>query len=191
MRRIFCLLCCLLLSSNIHARAIPEEKRVLIDEFLEMTGADRLTGLLAGKLTHELVSMISQKNGQLDRAVVAIIQKESQTIVYEEFVLNNKLQDIMYDLYDEYFTLQDMKNIVTFYKSPTGQRAMQHMPMISRRSMELTQEHARSLAPKIHARISQRFEEVRNALADSEEDTETSENNMPSKKDEAAPDWAN
>jgi len=170
--RILCLICCLLVSAPLSARTIPEDKRVLIDELLEMTGAKRASNLMANKLTQELVQMLAAKNGSVDRAVVAIINKEAQTIMYEEFILNNKLYDVMYDLYDEYFTLDDMREILKFYRSSTGQRALRFLPAIQQRSMQIVREYAVSLSPKIQSRIQGRLKEVKTALDEAEAQSE-------------------
>ncbi len=166
------LMLCLLMVNAAHARKIQEEKRVLIDQVLELTGAQQITKLLSQTLTKEIIGKMHEKYGQVDRAVVAIVFAEAERIMYEDFILNNKLNDILYDLYDESFSLKQMQEITEFYSSPTGIKMIAAMPSISQRSMEAARQHAGTLSEKIYQRINERLESAREAIERAEAEEE-------------------
>jgi len=158
--RILILILGIILTGTVSARNIPEDKRVEIDKFLALTGASQLTNLMANALTRQILQPLEQKYGPVDPAMIQVIFSEAKTIMYEEFTLNNKLNDIFYDLYDEYFTSDQMKELVRFYSSPTGKIAQRGMQDISQRSMVEAKKHATTLGPKIQQRLVDRLDKI-------------------------------
>jgi len=146
--------------ASAHATQLSKTKRALIDEMLVINGTANLVPLMSAKLTREIIMSLSQKNGPVDKRFVSIVHAEVKTIMYEEFVLSNKLNDIFYSLYDEFFSEQQMRELVNFYSSATGKRASQFLPELSKRSMEQAKEHARLIGSKVQARMIDKFDEI-------------------------------
>lgn len=61
------------------------------------------------------------------------------------------LQAMMIDLYAAYFTEQEIIDMIEFYRTPTGQRTIELMPMIMEESMLFTQEAVAKMIPKMQA----------------------------------------
>ena len=146
-------------STTIQARPIPENKRLLIDDILKLTGTSNVIPLMTNQLTVEILTILKKKDVPLDQNLVALVQSEANTVMYEEFILNNKFNDIFYELYDEHFTTEELKEIATFYNSSAGKRALIAMPDISRRSMEQAKEHSKGIGSKVQQRLMKRFDE--------------------------------
>jgi len=63
----------------------------------------------------------------------------------------DKLKDDYITLYAETFSEEEMKGIITFYKSPAGQAFIEKQPELMKRSMELSQKMMIQIMPKIQA----------------------------------------
>lgn len=56
------------------------------------------------------------------------------------------VEDLSTDLYDKYFTEPELKDLIVFYKSPTGKKAIEVMPKMFAESMSNTME---AIKPKM------------------------------------------
>lgn len=167
-------LCSLLFSSA--ALALEAEKREPIDQLLDIMEARKLSDLMARNLTFTMVKALAVKYGQLDRAVADIIYQEAKVIMYEQYIISGKLNDIFYDLYDEYYTAEELRALVKFYKSPTGRRVLEVGDKISTRSLDAAREHAKRFGPMAQKRIQEKLEQASDILKESakaEENAET------------------
>ena len=73
-------------------------------------------------------AQLRQKNPNLDAAAVAELRKEFMQLQL------GVLRDVMADaapIYARHFTLKELRDLVTFYKSPTGKKAIVAMPQAS------------------------------------------------------------
>ena len=172
-KRLILLLAALI--SPMLTQALEAEKREPVDELLEIMQTRSLSDLMARNLTYSMVQALNQKYGHLDRAVSEIIYQEAKVIMYEEYILSGKLNDIFYDLYDEYYTAAELRALVEFYKSPAGRRTLEIGDAISRRSMNAAREHAISFGPRAQERIQKKLEQASLAIAEIEKANESKE----------------
>ena len=63
----------------------------------------------------------------------------------------DKLKDDYVALYAETFTAEEMKDLIAFYKSPTGQAFTRKQPELTRRTVEMSQKLMMQIMPKIQA----------------------------------------
>jgi hypothetical protein len=101
----------------------------------------------------QVEAKVRQKNPNLDAAAVAELRKE-----FTELQLG-VLRDVMADaapVYARHFTLKELRDLVAFYKSPTGKKAIVAMPQAS---MEMLA----GLAPRLDAltlQVNQKFADI-------------------------------
>lgn len=138
------------------AQQIPEEKRKLIAEFLELTGGEKtfqqvsqvmlsqmeqqLTALLASDLTG--TAQLSPQERQqvadtLSLEMNRISQKYSQLFL-ERLDYQKIIEQVYYPLYDKYFTNEDLRRLIAFYRSPAGQKSIEVMPQLLQESVQRT-----------------------------------------------------
>lgn len=170
----------ILFNTFAHARPIADDKRVVIDEILSQTGTANVISLMTRQLAGEILDVLKNKNVPLDQNLVALVQTESNTVMYEEFILSNKFNEIFYELYDEYFSTEQLKDLAAFYRSSAGKRSLSVMSEISRRSMEQAQEHSKGIGLKVQQRLMQRFDEYEQQI----EKTETTTKNKQDAKND-------
>jgi len=171
---------CLLLLSfafslQAQSRPITAQKRQAIDSILQQTGAKNALALMTRQLTGEILGVLKSKNVPIDQDLVKLVEHEAKKVIYEDFVLNNQFNEIFYALYDEHFSIDELKEIARFYNSPTGKRLLAAMPEISRRSMEAAQEQSKGIGYKVQQRLMQRFDEAEQKMQAAKEKQVTGE----------------
>ena len=80
------------------------------------------------------------------------------------------MENISYQLYDKYFTEQELKDLVAFYRSPAGKKSIEVGPKLFSESMELTRisiqpmmnEVINIMAKEESERLSRELEQVQN-----------------------------
>lgn len=137
-------------------RPISSTKQVLIRQLLEMTGGRKLheqiqemmltqvrlqiqpmmKQAISGK-SHlppaEEQALIAQLNTRLDSFMTQFSQALRTEITYDEM-----LQRVYYPTYDQYFTEEDLKNLIAFYQTPIGQKMIATTPKLLQTSAQLT-----------------------------------------------------
>jgi hypothetical protein len=147
--------------------SITEEKRALIKELLEVVDTKRSINALYNTMVEEQernlpdivweavasmpeVKRLSKADQTVLRAQLAQEAKRIGEHIRELFMkkvdLGKLLEDISYVAYDKYFNEEQLKDLIVFYKSPTGKRTIEVMPALFQESMGQTMEAVR---PKI------------------------------------------
>jgi len=156
--------------------SISPEKRALIKELLEVTESGKNANqVMESMVRSELPKMVST----ILKTVPALnsdrpeVQKQFSDIVsrmavkYRDRVikqidLNQLIEQISYPIYDKYFTESELRDIIGFYKSSTGKKAISVLPQIMVDSMSRTNE---ILLPKMSRIMTEIItEELLNAL---------------------------
>lgn len=71
------------------------------------------------------------------------------------------MEQIFYPIYDKHFTEQELKDLLAFYTSPTGQKAIQVMPDLLKEGMERS---AELMNPQLIQLINQALDEEKKRL---------------------------
>lgn len=96
---------------------------------------------------------------------VASLQDEIMDMISAEMSWDN-LKDDYIGIYSDTFTADELRGIIEFYKSPVGQKFVEKMPELQRRSMELSQKQTLELMPKIQSKSQEVMQKVRAASGD-------------------------
>jgi len=137
---------------------ITEEKKRVIDEMLEITGALEVGEMMGTAVANQMITAMSQQQEKLDPKVVAILKDEVGKIMHDEFIANGFVNEIAYTIYHKHFTTAELKEMVGFYKTPTGSKMAALLPQVTQESMVAGQQHGQSLGPIIQKRLMARFE---------------------------------
>ncbi|MCG5059961.1 MAG: DUF2059 domain-containing protein [Limnoraphis sp. WC205] len=146
------------------AQQIPEEKRKLIEEFLELTGGEKtfqqVSQAMLSQMEQQFSAMLGsdlvgspqlspqerqQVAANMNREMSRIAQKYNQLFL-ERIDYQKIVEEVYYPLYDKYFTNDDLRVLIDFYKSPTGQRTIEIMPQLLQESVQRT---AQVIAPTV------------------------------------------
>jgi hypothetical protein len=166
-----------LLFSAINSSAqqtISETKKALIKELLEATGAKRnIDQMLQTTLAMQkaqsarmLVSSINddksipqdEKSAQLEKAKAQSDRMTKRLYDYltTEFNITAVMENISYTVYDRYFTEDELKDLISFYESPSGKKYISVVPNVIADSMSIFLENH---APKLEEFVKKAVDE--------------------------------
>ena len=153
--------------SQISANQISPEKRALISELLEATEAKKNALAVFNTMLDEnekqmpdivWQGLLNQKEIQkLDAEAKEALRKE---LLAESERMNKRtrelfsagidmarvVEDVSIDLYDKYFTEDEIKDLIVFYKSHTGKKTTEVLPKMFGESMTNTMD---AIKPKV------------------------------------------
>ena len=139
-------------------QTISPEKKALIKELLEVTGghetAEKLVNAMLQQMEKELPEIVSlmidndtrltpadKEDLKKDATQVALrASKRFKEIFTQRVDVGQIDEDLSYSLYDKYFTEAEIRDLIVFYKSPTGKKSIEVMPALVAESMEKTNE---------------------------------------------------
>jgi len=167
----------LVIKVNAQEIIIPE-KRALIKELLEVTEATKLTEnvlntmILQGESNYpQLLSGVQGNGKDIEQNKERILEsrrrfsKRFRELYPQRLNLEQVIQQIYYPLYDKYFTEDELRDLVIFYKSPTGKKSIMVMPQLMQESMQKSNE---LLNPKLIQLIKEIAEEEKKRLEEEE-----------------------
>lgn len=144
--------------------ALNAEKLALIKEFLVVTNAkkmaadssDMMLGLQASE-TQKLIDSLIDEDKSLSPEMKADVRRiaeasaeKSNARVREFFSkrmdLGELIEEVSIPVYDKHFTEQQMRDLITFYKTPTGKRMIEVTPQLT---MELMTAMMGKMIPKL------------------------------------------
>jgi len=148
-------------------QAVSPEKRALIAELLEVTDSkknalafynailnqqetqmpDVIWQSLAGN--KEIQGLSSDEKARLRLQMLetsARTNKRLRELFSKRIDFTQIVEDIAYDLYSRYFTEAEIKDLVTFYRSPTGKKSIDLSPKMFAESMSTAMER---INPKV------------------------------------------
>jgi hypothetical protein len=145
-------------SVQVNAEELTDKKKQVIDELLEITGAAKIGEMMGTAVANNMITALSKQNGNLDPKIVNIIKDETGKIMHDEFIANHWLNETSYKIYHKYLTLNELREMLEFYKSPVGSKVLAVLPQITQEGMLAGQAHGQSLGPVIQKRLKARFE---------------------------------
>ncbi|EAW37581.1 DUF2059 domain-containing protein [Lyngbya sp. PCC 8106] len=137
------------------SQQIPEDKRQLIEEFLELTGGERtfqqVSQAMLSQMEQQFGAMLNSDLGSqqlspqerqqmaanLSREMNRITQKYNRLFL-ERIDYQKIVEQVYYPLYDKYFSKEDLQVLIDFYQSPTGQKTIEVMPQLLQESIQRT-----------------------------------------------------
>ncbi|MDO9631497.1 MAG: DUF2059 domain-containing protein, partial [Humidesulfovibrio sp.] len=84
---------------------------------------------------------------------LGIVEREVVQMFTETFDAPGGLVDRLVPLYANTFTHQEIREILAFYQSPVGKKAVASLPQILREGQKIGQGLARDVAPELNRRI--------------------------------------
>lgn len=147
------ILLCILSINFALANQINPKKRDVVDQLLIINQTDNLVSLMTTSLTKQIAAAVAKNRGPLDNNLMLTIHNEVKNAMHEQFVLNNKLNNIFYGLYDTHFSTEQLQSIVDFFNSPAGKQLRKKTGEITVKSQEQAKAHARTVGPIVQQRL--------------------------------------
>lgn len=127
-------------------QAQSSDKRDLIAEFRKLTGANKVTGSInfSSDGIREILSSIVAEDRELTNAqrqslvnsvdeATTRVDKTARSFLNDQTQIAKLSEEVIYRIYDTAFTDAELKELIAFYRTPTGQKAAVFLPNISNR----------------------------------------------------------
>jgi len=141
--------------------AAKAEKAANIQRLMKIVGADKLQSTLMDQMMGMLKPMFSA-NGQADEKTRKMVTRFAD-IMTEEFRKSN-FSSIAPELYDKYFTNDEIKGMIAFYQSPVGQKTIQVLPALTAESMSRGQKLGEQAGERAFTRLAEEYPELKKAM---------------------------
>lgn len=122
------------------------EKRELINQFRKLTGADKVNLSLnfsvddvresLAKIVNDDTELTTEQKRDLQKAVTEAftpIEKAANAFFADKDEISKLSEKVIYNIYDRSFTEGELRELTTFYRTPTGQKAAAFLPTLSNR----------------------------------------------------------
>jgi hypothetical protein len=129
-----------------------------------MTQIDASRDMTYKAIINERTDLTPAEKKALEDALLVDMQKSSErfkTKFRARLNYNEMINEVTYIVYDKHYTLEEIKDLIAFYKTPTGQKVLKTMPVVAEAAMKLTQER---LLPKLPVIIQELMEEDRREI---------------------------
>jgi hypothetical protein len=147
--RTACLTICLLAAGPAGAQSpSPEAMAAARELIVTMRAADYFKTLMPA-IMQQLKPAIVQNRPQVERdydAIVPLLLDSMNARV-------NEIIDQIAALYARNFSVEELREVVAFYRGPTGQKFVQKLPLITQESMVIGQRFGQSIGAEIRGRI--------------------------------------
>ncbi|MCH7345691.1 DUF2059 domain-containing protein [Pelomonas sp. CA6] len=134
--------------------AVSAEQRADIERLMEVTGAAKLGLQMADLMSAQMMRAISQRDGGLTPQQVDEVRAVVMEVVRERMEGPQGLMAQIVPLYACHFSAQEIKDLLAFYASPTGAKAVAVMPALMQESVQLGAGWGEAIGPEIGRRVS-------------------------------------
>ena len=146
---------------------IVPEKQAAVKELVTLINADNQAETMVGLLTAQMDSMrepmidavlkertdLSAAERQTVRELLLADQNNAEKRFQEKLMqkinFTEMINEISMIVYDKYYTLDEIKELTAFYKTPTGQKTLKNMTPLMTDTLKLTQERVISKIPVV------------------------------------------
>ena len=153
--------------------AIAPEKRALIQELLAVTNAKKnaaatmraISAQAEQDLPRMMVQMVAtdpdlKLTAQQRKDALKIAEESAasgfrrfQTLFAQQVDVGRLVEDLSYPVYDRFFTAGEIKDLIAFYKTPTGKKTLEVTPQLMAETMARTNERLIPVMQQIYRQI--------------------------------------
>lgn len=134
---------------------LSHEKRADIEKLLEMTGALAIGKQMGVAVAGQIAQVLRKARPDIPERVLSALPEVVDGVISENLV---QLKEVVIPIYEKHFTGDEIKELIRFYSTPLGQKAIREMPVLMSESMQAGQEWGKSLGPTIDSRIRARID---------------------------------
>jgi hypothetical protein len=133
------------------AMAAPDDNAQRLEKaraLIEATGAAALSQQMMDGVTHQLETVMLSQNPGREKDIRSLVQD------YVRPALKDGMPELIQGfeaLYASNFTVDEMDQIIAFYRTPVGRKTLQQMPQIMQQSMALGQAWAGKMMQQAEA----------------------------------------
>ncbi|MDR3640330.1 MAG: DUF2059 domain-containing protein [Humidesulfovibrio sp.] len=161
-RRIFCaaLLSLLLCSSALAADLSPENRQEALRLIDAMGGKDMIL-----QYVRRNMNVVKKFRPDITADKMPMVEREISACVTEKIVAPGGLAEQLAPVFAKHFTPKEMSELVAFYESPLGRKAVAVMPSVMRDARDVAQRMAIGMIPELNRRVTEALQRDAQAQA--------------------------
>src|SRR5262245_45158149 len=129
------------------------EKQAQIKELMRATGASKIGVQFAAAISQGLAKSLKSARPDIPERMFGVLQQEMLALFEERIEAPGGLMDRVVPIYEKHFTSDELKQMLAFYRTPVGRKAVETLPAIMSESVQVGQAWGQSLAPEINRRV--------------------------------------
>ncbi len=153
--------------STFAQNATVENKKSLISQFRKLTGADKVNLSLnvSTDIREDFNSLLAQEKDLTDAQKQELtksineanerIDKTAKSFLSDQQTMTKLSEEVIFQIYDKTFTETELKELIAFYQTPTGQKAAAFLPSLSK---QVEQAFSQSAVAQLRAIVSPKIE---------------------------------
>ena len=140
------------------AASVPEPLRADILRLIKTTQASNMAELVGNAVAQQLANNLRAADPSISPKAFRIIEEETSKIFTNPATVNGLMERLM-PVFAKYYTDQDVRGMIAFYKTPLGQKMIRTTPKVAQASLQIGEAWGRELAPKLVKNIQARFKQ--------------------------------
>jgi hypothetical protein len=149
-------LCTIFFSTNSFSEELSNQKKDAIKELIEVTGALNIGKQFSQMMVSQMTVMLKKSKSDVPEKAFDILKEVVDSTIDEEM---SSFIELCYPIYHKYLTLDEIKKMIEFYKTPIGKKVVKVMPEMMQESMLAAQQWAQSIGIKFEKRFISRLKE--------------------------------
>ncbi len=153
--------------STFAQNATVENKKSLISQFRKLTGADKVNLSLnvSTDIREDFNSLVAQEKDLTDAQKQELIKsineaneridKTAKGFLSDQQTITKLSEEVIFQTYDKTFTENELKELIAFYQTPTGQKAAAFLPGLSK---QVEQAFSQSAVARLRVIVSPKIE---------------------------------
>ncbi|ATC87181.1 MULTISPECIES: DUF2059 domain-containing protein [Pseudoalteromonas] len=159
------LLSLLIFSSSLYAEQNTKQQK--IDELISVMNLDSMVDSMYGQVEGMMKGMSDQMGVKPSEQAIFDKYYSDMTTVLKTEMSWAKMQPMMISVYDKHFSEQEIADMLAFYKTDTGQKILEKMPVVMQESMQMSQSLMKDAMPKIQTLAQQLSDELEQSRSES------------------------
>ncbi len=146
------------ISTPVSAAEISAEKKTLVKELMSLSGVKETAQIMARMMSTSIINVIRKTNPKIKESALTIIDEVAYQTVNEEMLESENFYILLYPIYDKYYSTDDLEGLLTFYRTPLGQKVLKTTPQVVQESAIAGQQFGQALGPLIGQRVKERLQ---------------------------------
>lgn len=139
------------------AQEVPDAMSRDIVGLMEKTGARNLGAQMGAALTQQILNAMKASSPNIPARAIEIATEVTKDFT-DRFINNNEVNDALVKLYAKHFTHDEIKELISIYSSPLGEKLISTMPQLTAESMQIAQQHIVPMLPELQQELARRFQ---------------------------------
>ena len=143
------------------AAETQQSKREMVEEMMLLMDVDAMVDTMYSQMDQMMQGMGREMGLKPEDQPLFDKYTARMTAIMKAEVSWQKMKEPMIAVYQNYYTTQELADMLAFYKSASGQSMLKKMPEVMKASMVVSQDMMKSVIPQIQQLSQELAEEVK------------------------------